>query len=959
VISEQGGGIEEREERLFDEFLELALGGAAPDPDEFLSARGGGSDELRERLVELRRVGSLPAPLDDGALPFDELGEFRLLERIGRGGMGLVFLAEQRSLERKVALKILRPELAGSSLAAERFKREARAVAKLRHPGIVAVYGFGEDHGVRYLAMEFVPGRTLDDELASGPVPLARKVGWIRDLARALDYAHGEGVIHRDVKPSNVRITPEDRAMLLDFGLVRSIASEGATLTDTFAGSPAYASPEQISSSAHVDARTDVYSLGVTLYRCLTNLPPFEGDSVERVFHAILNAEPVPPRKLDPSIPRDLEIVTLKAFERDPARRYATARELADDLEAVLELRPIRARPPSFVQRVQRTARRNRVAAASVASLAVAMVLFLAWTIFAARGESLRRREEARRTVEEARARIASYRDSRARFASMRQEIQALHHDLVYRHLSQSEYAKLDQRESEIASLERAWEATFYEVLDLLRAAERLDPEVEDAETVRAELYHEKFREAVLAMEDDEADFYRALVLEHDQDGAVGTELRSLCRIDLVSTPPGARVRLFRYLEHGKLRPGGDARMVPVPLGSSTGVPEPGTWCLRVVDAIGELLPGDEIVELDSRPIEGTVLVAHSGGAALPLDRLVAVDGTPIDDGWAVEFVADDAPRVTPGSERDRAFEFERGCERFTLSARRSADLGLVAVMPHVLAGLETRPSLPCRVAREGRLFDSVLPPGANVRPTAAPLSYASSCDIGSTPLSAFEIDNGDYLAVLDLPGYETLRVPFTAFAGLRQFSVELWPAGTTPRDFVRVIQHPDTQGFCAMEREVTCGEYLEFLNDPFTLAEIAASSEAIRIPRQGLGENCTPFWKPDASGRFALPEDWLDSLPVVGISWHDAVAFAAWFDERAASERFDFVLPTFNEFQSAGLAGLRRSFTWGLCFRPKFSRSCFSRPRAGIGPVMEFPIDESALGVYDLCGGAMEWLDT
>ncbi len=950
---------DERDEQLFDEYLALALAGVAPQPREFLAERGGAAEHLQARLEELARTRARAPRASAGELPFAELGDYRLIERIGRGGMGQVFRAEQRSLRREVALKLLRPELAGSNVAAERLKREALAIARLRHPGIVSVHDYGEAQGVRYLAMEYVPGRTLDEALAAGPVALARKVAWIRDLARALDYAHRAGVIHRDVKPSNVRITPDDRALLVDFGLVRSLEEGGATLTESFAGSPAYASPEQIRSSATVDARSDIYSLGVTLYRCLTARAPFEGDSLERVFHQVLTADPLPPRRIDPSIPRDLELVTLKAIEREPQRRYASAAQFADDLEAVLELRPIRARPPSLWERALRTARRHRASAAATGVAVLSLAAFGLWTFRRVSAEREQRRAQAQAALASARERVASYRASRAHFAELEREVARLEREIAYRWLAPQEYSLLDQREREVEGLRREWETSFYAVLDAMSTAERLDPSIEGVDALRAELYAEKFREAQSELRDGEAEFYRSLVERHDALGQLAAQLRASSSVRIRSTPPGARVRLHRYVELAALTPGGDPRSVPVPFRGEASVPSPGSLCLRVTRACGELRVGDLIVELAGRPIEGAIWIvgASSEGELRELDRLVEVDGQPIRDGWDADFIAVDVARDGGGAPREREFVFERGDERLRLRAESLRDFGVRALTAAELGEYGARGPLPCRVARDGEWLELELPPAAPVRATAAPLCYSAESELGRTPLAPLELTSGDWVAVLELEGFERALRPFTATAGEHLLEVVLQPLGAGPAEFVELPGVGEPVWIC--EREVTSGEYLEFLNDRSTAARIAASPTLILAPRQGSGANVQPAWERDGE-LWRLPDGWLPSVPVVGVSWHDARAYAQWRSERerASGGPWEYALPDYEQFQQAGLAGTRRVYSWGPRFRAKWSRSCFSRPRASLGPVLQFPIDESPLGVFDLCGSAMEWLD-
>ena len=304
-----------------DAYLDACLEGRAEEPEAFLARHADLDEEARGLVRAMFRAA--PARRASG-LPFERIGEFRLVRALGEGGMGSVYLARQESLDRDVALKLIRPELRTSATVGERFRREGAAVGRLRHPHIVAVHAMGEHEGVPFIAMEYVPGRNLDEVLAEAsgrgePLPLDRVLEWTARVADALAHAHGAGVVHRDVKPSNIRVTPEGRPLLLYFGLARAVDVDGS-LTASFTGSPLYAAPEQLT-GAPLDARADVYGLGVTLYQCLTGRVPFPGRTFEDTLRRVLTDDPVPPRRIDPSLSRDLETVVLKAIARDPDAR--------------------------------------------------------------------------------------------------------------------------------------------------------------------------------------------------------------------------------------------------------------------------------------------------------------------------------------------------------------------------------------------------------------------------------------------------------------------------------------------------------------------------------------------------------------------------------------------------------------------------------------------------------------
>ncbi len=375
---------------------------------------------------------------DPAALVGLEIGDFVVIREIGRGGMGTVFQARQKSLNRIVALKVLSSTLGLTPTAVLRFQREAEAAAKLHHKNIVPIHAQGESNGVHYYAMELIRGESLhdlicrsraapgdsstvtlladteplprqDDPEATAPMPVtsattsrdsagvsaseptlsqgapatARQfekiASVISAVAGALDYAHEQGVIHRDVKPHNLMLGGDQRVHISDFGLARVLEQPGVTTTGECVGSPLYMSPEQIvGGQRKVDKRTDIYSLGATLYEWLTLSPPYPGDTREQVISKVITSEAPPARSLNPHVPMDLETICLKALEKDPDRRYQSAGEMRDDLRRFLAHETIRAKRAGVMSRAGKLVQRNKVTSVVAAALVVALGLTFA-----------------------------------------------------------------------------------------------------------------------------------------------------------------------------------------------------------------------------------------------------------------------------------------------------------------------------------------------------------------------------------------------------------------------------------------------------------------------------------------------------------------------------------------------------------------------------------------------------
>ena len=311
-----------------------------------------------------------------------ELGDYELLEEVGRGGQGVVFRARQKSLNRTVALKVISLGQWASKAHLKRFRREAEAAASLDHPSIVPIYEVGERDGSCYFSMKFVEGGQLHEVIRRRPISIRQAAKLIAKLARTVHYAHEHGILHRDIKPGNILLDANGEPHLTDFGLARLVETE-STVTRTLEvlGTPSYMAPEQAAGNRKLSGATDVYGLGAVLYQLLTGHPPFAGGTTFETVRLVLDTEPRQPRLLNPKIGRDLSTICLKCLEKDPTRRYASALALAEDLEHWLRHEPIHAKRSGFFTHVRKWVRRNPTSALLVASL-IALAAAMGWNVW-------------------------------------------------------------------------------------------------------------------------------------------------------------------------------------------------------------------------------------------------------------------------------------------------------------------------------------------------------------------------------------------------------------------------------------------------------------------------------------------------------------------------------------------------------------------------------------------------
>jgi formylglycine-generating enzyme required for sulfatase activity len=945
----------------------------------------------------------------------ERLGDYRLLLRLGGGAMGVVWLAEDVRHRRRVALKVLAPHLRFDAEAVWRFGQEATAGARLSHPHVVPVFASGEADGVRFIAMEFVEGRGLDEVLhgardaASRPGPAAPRdaARWIREAAEGLAHAHDRGVLHRDLKPSNLLLDAEGSVRIVDFGLARIDDEAPITRTGAFLGTLPYMAPEALRGRrSDQDARADIYSLGAVLFEALTGRPPFGGDSPGDLLAELERGDAPSPRKWCRTLPRDLEAVVGRCLARDRADRYATARDLAEDLGRFLEDVPVRARPPGPLRRIAALVRRRPAAAGALLAASAAAVAVPFLLAGAARA---RVREEAARARTAGLAAVEVFRSSERKLDDLRRELEVLERRLG----NLDEFAVAIQDRDDLwlagAALRKEAERALEQARAHLEQAARLEAGAGGltGETRAALLDYHVFRHrrAEEGREGAAAAAFAAEARRLDPSPALEARLRPPGSLAVTVDPPAATLHLFRYEPHEAHRTDVRVppRLVPVPVD----VDDPDARALPTVSA--GFVPGDPCLE---------VLRAEPGSPAAragvgPGDLVIRLQDRACGEGLFIASVAAGGPAaaagVLPGDRverfrnafprrlydwarygarhRDAPFDLDIGGRRLRHPGGGDVEAALgfrVAEAPALLGAAPLAGPVRLVVLRGGAPVTVDIPKGVaaglDVAPTAYPLLRTAASRLpANRPLP---LPPGSYLLLAEHEGRAPLRFPVVVpRGGAARVDLRLLPFAAVPEGYVWIPPGPfpppfdpdrppfetpfprtrDLPGFLLRKTEVTAREYFEFLNAPATRALLDAArarGETILLPRHYGETGGEPLYRVDADGRYVPARS--AEAPVLGISRNDVDAYLGWWNREAAA-RGDprrLHLPTGAQLQKAAAGVDGRIYPWGDEFSPALCHNYLRRDTGFLhdAPPGYEPRDASPFGVLDLAGSRMEW---
>ena len=975
--------------------------------------------ELREILEaeETVRAGfpgaRVEESLEDVVAP-RRLGRFEVGRRLGSGGFADVFLAWDPRLERQVAIKLFRRK-ARDRDAERDFQREVRAVSDLRHPHVVPVFDSGEGGGRPFYVMFPYSGGTWRERGAR--FPFRGRVEKLEQIADALGYAHSKGIVHLDVKPSNILLEGDGTPRISDFGLALRGASSDAPGEAPTGGTLPYMAPERLGSGREApDPRSDVFSLGVVLYESVAGHRPFVGGSDEEIRTAILEGRPQAPHRLSHDVDRDLSAICMKAISPDPSLRYATVSEFAEDLREYLDGRPVKARPLGPIRRVAKWARRDPWRAAGVAAASLVPL------VVAGRfGLSEVHRRAAGRALGVFRERFGELRQVQAELPSITSQLE--------RYVEEERRGELAGEELEILPLRIQCEEALFRAGDAFDSARRLRfPFGDSLQSLLVEICSGRAELAAIFGLEGEARYYVERADKARGESADDSSRRAAIRF--LAKPLDAEVYLFRYERYETLRKNRIPRLVPVPV-SATGASVfqgssefvPGDPCLVVDDLhdtsplqaaglrkgdlvvrigkfaagrglfVRSVLPGspadragvrpyDRIVEIDGRRITGeydweTIQrpAADDPEPALEV-RIAGQDGSEFR--FEVPYPVDTGPWIRPHRlAPTEAWLLDHGSTPASLAGAPTLEalVGLAPAEPRVLLAVPPEEDLTVMCVGAGRLVEVLLPagvsPGVSTDVSAYPLIL--SRENRMSPESAASLLPGSYLVFVRAPGSEDLRKPFAVEDSRSlEIMIRLLPKDSIPEGFVHVDGGPfkfqgdagvaayalplemvEEESFFIQRLEVSMAEWMEFVNDPESLRRHGATP----VPRDRNGP-----WHVERGegGRFLIPKQSCSESPAVGMADGNVAAFVEWKNSSARSAGWEYALPTTTQWEKAARGVDGRWYPWGNRFDHGLTNGLYGRSRDDNIFFLErrggFPTDESPFGVRDLAGGAVEF---
>jgi serine/threonine protein kinase/formylglycine-generating enzyme required for sulfatase activity len=800
-------------------------------------------DKEQRRFLE-RADAILRGAEDPGALAPASgtvIAHYRLIRRLGQGGMGVVWLADDESLKRRVALKLLAAHMTVDREAIWRFGQEAAAAARLDHPHIVAVHDAGEEHGQHYLVMDYVEGVGLDRLLAllrgrrpvdvtatelnallaaelaidEAPAPpeesyLRCAVRCVREAASALRHAHTRGVLHRDIKPSNLLIDRAGRVRLVDFGLARIEEAAPVTRTGAILGTLTYMAPEALAGRQElIDPRTDLYGLGAVLFELLAFRPPFLANSLTGLVEEIGLGEPAPLRRFHPGLPRDLERIVLKCLAKDRDRRYATAQDLEEDLARFLEGRPVRARPTGLLTRGRYWARRHPLRAFALGiAFAVAVGAAPVDRYVAAR----RAAAEAGIERQQARKKLVEHRTLRAELAQVQAELRSKRAELGSRDDDRERNARLLPYEDKIHRHRLRLAQLLEEAHAGLGRAVRLEEAHGgvSAETEAAFANHFLFRYE-LALEEEDAVGQTLYAAEARRFGIDPARLIGDGALEITVDPPDAEVFLFRYEPYARVRTDVPVvpRLVPVPTRGLDRCREadwaegfcPGDPCLVVTavrpDSIADdagVCPGDLVLRIGTSPCgEGVFVTKVLPGGKADAKGAVAWSRVPAVDNQRVRTLPDwcllgNAPHAQRSVQIGGA-----GLIQITGKPLGEA-LGIEVGGPEDVMNVPApKHGAKLTLLCSGTALELFVPegirPGLACEVTAYPLICS---DENRVKAGRVEARPGSYLLLARRQGFEDQRFPVVVPRNdCGEVHLRLLPINTTPGGFVWIPRGP------------------------------------------------------------------------------------------------------------------------------------------------------------------------